>query len=63
MDTLLKVSRIAKKMKHPPIGQRLHYFFYGDPSMLDVDQINEIEKIIDADLKKVKKYLNAAKKQ
>ena len=63
MDHPFNLSAIKKKMKNPPEGQRMHHFFWGAYSMLSVDQINEIEKIITDENKKMQKYLAKAKKQ
>jgi hypothetical protein len=63
MATLLKLNKIKGLMskENQPKGQRMHYFFYGEMSMLTKDQIKEVEKIIDADYKKTKAFLKEAK--
>lgn len=63
MEHAFNVTAIKKKMKNPPDGQRIHYFFWGSPHVLNIEQIEEIEQIVSDEVKQMKKFLSNARKQ
>lgn len=61
MATMLKLAAVKKKMRKKPQGQRLYDFFKGDASLLSPAQIEDVERIVDADYEKTKAFITDAK--
>lgn len=58
---MLKLAAVKKKMKKKPKGQRLYDFFTGQTQLLTPHQIDEVERIIDADYQNTKEFLKEAR--
>lgn len=60
MEHILNTRAIYKKMKSQPKSQRIYNFFYGATDLLDLEQMKDIKKIIEADHKKVISFIDKA---
>lgn len=59
----LNLKSIQKRMKKKPVGQRIYGFFAGAVKMLDLKQIEDIERIVIEDHADVLEFLKDAKER
>lgn len=61
MEPLAKISLIRKRMKNKPVAQRIYNFFGGEEeNIINLKQMKEVKKIIDADYKITSEFIDNA---
>lgn len=62
METIIKLSALAKKMKKKPLKSKIYSFFEGANNMTE-SQINNMSEIIKNENDSLQAFLNEQKKR